>query len=265
MAVHDLGGDGPPLVLAHATGLHGQAWGPLAPALASAFRCWSFDFRGHGDATRPADGSFDWQGFGDDVLAVVDGLGLERPFGFGHSQGGTAFLLAEQARPGTFASLYLYEAVAFPPEPPPPPMDDHPLVVGALRRRDEFASVEAAAERLGSKPPLGDFHPDALRAYVEHGVRPLAGAGVGLKCRRDDEAEVYRMGVRNQAFAHLAEVTCPVVVARGSRSRSVDAELAARQVDLLPAGRGEELEGLGHFGPQEAPDRVAQAVISALL
>jgi pimeloyl-ACP methyl ester carboxylesterase len=265
LAIHDLGGDGPPLVLAHATGLHGRAWGPLGPALARYFRCWSFDFRGHGDASRPAPPSFEWRGFGDDVLAVTDALGLEQPFGFGHSQGATAMLLAEAARPGTFAALYLYEPVAPPPDPPPPPMDDHPLVVGALRRRDEFPSVDAAITRLASKPPLGDFHPEALRAYVEHGVQPLEHGGVGLKCRREDEAQVYRMGVRNQAFDHLHDVRCAVRVVRGARSRSLSAELARRQVAQLPDATAEELEGLGHFGPMEQPALVAQSAVTALL
>ncbi len=265
LAVHDLGGSGPPLVLAHATALHGLAWGPLAPTLGTSFRCWSFDFRGHGDSSRPVPPEFDWQGFGDDVLAVVDGLGLERAFGFGHSQGGTALLLAEQARPGTFRALYLFEPVALPPEPPPPPMDDHPLVLGALRRRHEFPSIDAAVERLGSKPPLADLHPQALRAYVEHGVRPLGGGGLGLKCRREDEAEVYRMGVRNHAFAHLGAVACPVTLARGTRSESLSAELARRQAGLLADGHYEELDGVGHFGPLEDPDRVGRTVTRALL
>ena len=264
LPVYDLGGDGPALLLAHATGFHGRAWGLLAPALAEAFRCWSFDFRGHGQADRPDPPTFDWRGFGDDVLAALDALELDRPFGFGHSQGATAMLLAEQARPGTFRALYLYEPVAFPPEPPPPDMDDHPLVVGALRRRDRFESVEAAMERLGSKPPLGTFAPEALRDYVEHGVRFLPHGGVELSCRRDDEAQVYRMGVRNQAFAHLDEVTCPVTVARGTESRSLSAELADRQAGRLRHGRREEFEGLGHFGPLEDPARVARAVVAAL-
>lgn len=265
LAVHDLGGNGPLLVLAHATGLHGRAWGPLVPALAERFRCWSFDFRGHGDAGRPVPPSFDWRGFGDDVLAVVDALASGPAFGFGHSQGATAMLLAEQVRPRTFASLYLFEPVAFPPQPPPPPMDDHPLVTGALRRRDRFDSVEAAIERLGSKPPFDDFHPEALRGYVEHGVRPLAAGGVGLKCRSDDEAQIYRMGVRNEAYAGLDRVGCPVTVARGTLSRSLSAELAARQVGRLPHGRSETFDGLGHFGPMEDPAAVARAASAALL
>ncbi len=262
IAVHDLGGNGPALVLAHATGFHGRAWGPLASALAERFHCWAFDARGHGDSARPRVPDFDWGGFGDDALAVVDGLGLDAPLGFGHSQGGSALLLAEQGRPHTFGALYLYEPVAW---PEPFPMDDHPLVTGALRRRDTFDSVQAAVERLGSKPPMSDLDPRALQAYVEGGVRVAVGGGVTLKCRRQDEAQTYRMGPRQRAFDHLGEVACPVTLARGAASRSVSRELAERQAALLPEGRLEVFDGLGHFGPLEEPYRVAGSVCAALL
>ncbi len=262
VAVHDLGGDGPALVLAHATGLHGRAWGPLVAALSECFHCWSFDARGHGDSTRPQPADFDWRGFGDDVLAVVDGLGLDAPLGFGHSQGGTALLLAEQARPGTFSALYLFEPVAW---PEPFDMSDHPLVTGALRRRDCFTSVQAAVERLASKPPLSELDPQALRAYVEGGVRRLSEGGVALKCRREDEAQTYRMGPRQRSFDHLGEITCPVTLARGTASRAAPAELAERQAALLQHGRLEVFDGLGHFGPLENPARVAASITDVLL
>lgn len=259
--MYDLGGVGPALILAHATGFHGRTWGELVTALGRDFHCWSFDARGHGDSTRPAPPDFDWRGFGEDALAVIDGLGLVEPFGLGHSQGGSAFLLAEQVRPGTFAGLYLYEPVVW---PEPLPMDDHPLVVGALHRRDRFASVGAARRRLASKPQFAHLDPSALRAYVEHGLNPTAD-GVVLKCRPEDEAQMYRMGALNRAFDHLGEVSCPVTIARGSASPSMSADLAARQVALLPAGRLVELDGLGHLGPMEDPATVAASVTKALL
>lgn len=262
LAVHDWEGTGPALLLAHATGLHGQMWGPLVAALCPHFHCWSFDARGHGDSTRPEPPDFDWRGFGEDVIAVIDGLGLARPFGFGHSQGGSAFLLAEQSRPGTFAGLYLFEPVAWPESRS---MDDHPLVQGALRRRDHFASVDAAVQRLGSKPPLADVDAAVLRAYVDHGFTRAPAGGITLKCLGEDEAQMYRMGPRHRAFDHLSEIACPVTIARGTATRSLDIELAVRQVGLLPAGRLVELEGLSHFGPLEDPSAVAANVMHALL
>ena len=101
VAAWDLGGDGEPVVMAHATGFHGLVWWPLANALPE-FHCYSFDERGHGDSIRPPEHSYDWTGFADDALAVVDGFALDRPFGVGHSAGGAALLMAEAFRPGTF-------------------------------------------------------------------------------------------------------------------------------------------------------------------
>ncbi|HEV2766609.1 MAG TPA: alpha/beta hydrolase [Acidimicrobiales bacterium] len=266
LAVHDLGGSGPPLVLAHPTGFHGRVFEPLAAALAHRFGCWSYDSRGHGDSGRPEVSDYSWHEFAVDVLAVVDGLGLERPSAMGHSQGGTALLLAEQARPGTFAGLYLYEPVAFPPDEAAASMDEHPLVVGALRRRAEFDSVDAAHQHLAPKSILRDLHPGALSAYVEHGFRPAPGGGVTLKCRPEDEAQMYRQGRAHDAFSRLAEVACRVTVARGgSDSAHHSPELADRQVALLPAGRLEVFDGLGHLGPLEDPARVAESMARALL
>ena len=42
----------------------------------------------------------DWNGFVDDVLAVIDAWGVAPLVAVGHSKGGAALLLAEQRRPG---------------------------------------------------------------------------------------------------------------------------------------------------------------------
>ena len=108
IAVHALGGSGPPLLMAHGTGLHGRVWEPVASGLAGRFHCVAFDERGHGDSGLPPGLDFDWRGFGRDVLAVVDELGLQQPFAMGHSCGGAALIMAEAARPGTFQALWCY-------------------------------------------------------------------------------------------------------------------------------------------------------------
>ncbi|HMC52587.1 MAG TPA: alpha/beta hydrolase [Acidimicrobiales bacterium] len=261
LAVHELGGSGPPLLMAHATGLHGRVWAPVAARLGSRFRCIAVDLRGHGDSGVPPALDFDWRGFGRDVLAVVDELGLQRPFGLGHSCGGAALVLAEQARAGAFRALWCYEPVILAIERPEErSMVQNPMAQAARRRREVFASRREAFENYASKPPYDRVDPEALWAYVRDGFEDLPDGTVRLKCRREDEARVFELGGAHGAYTRLGEVCCPVGLAFGAAQQGPLAEanieaLAGR----LPRARVDAMEGLTHFGPLEDPGRVAAA------
>ena len=181
----------------------------------------------------------------------------------GHSKGGAALLLAEQARPGTFASLWLYEPVVMPPEMATGPNPDNPLSTGARRRRATFPSRDDAYANFASKPPFSTLDPTALRAYVDHGFADDPEGGVRLKCDPLHEADVYAHGSAHQAFAGLDAVRCPVTVAMGGEDLP-PGDLAPAIAAALPRGRLERFEGLGHFGPLEDPARVAAAIVADL-
>lgn len=263
LAVHDLGGDGPPLLMAHATGFCAGVLGPLAAHLAGRFHCWAFDARGHGDTETPAGLDWEWSSFAADVLAVVDGLGLERPYGFGHSSGGAAMLDAEARRPGAFAALWCYEPIVWPEVTEELRESRKPLISGALKRRDRFASREEAYDNFSSKPPLESLDARALRAYVDCGFRPDA-EGVRLKCPPFVEAAIYRQGLVHDGFSRLPQVRCPVTIARGGRSLAIEPEVASAQVDALPDATLATFPDLGHFGPLEAPAGVASRVLETV-
>jgi pimeloyl-ACP methyl ester carboxylesterase len=261
LEVHDLGGEGPPVLLVHATGFHGRVWEPLAADL-DGYHRWSVDIRAHGDSTEPVGRPMEWEGFADDVLAVVDGLGLDRPFGVGHSKGGAALLLAEQARPGTFRALYVYEPVVMPPDLAIGPQSENPLSRGARRRRDTFASLDEAYTNYSSKPPFDGLDPAVLRAYVDHGFASNPDGTVSLKCRPEMEAAVYEHGSAHQAFASLGAVRCPVTVAIGAED-GFPAAFGRPIAAALPDGHVAAFPDLGHFGPLEDPARVAASVLDA--
>lgn len=263
LAVHDLGGDGPPLLIAHATGFLAAVYRPMAERLGDRFRCWGIDFRSHGDSAKADD--LTWPRMAEDALAVVDALGLERPFAFGHSMGGAALTLAELDRPGTFRALYLYEPVLVPLGTfPQGDGDDNPMSAAARRRRPGFPSRDAAYENYAAKPPLNVLHPEALRAYVDDGFADI-GDVVVLKCTPDDEAETFRGGGRHNGFDRLGELTLPVTVAQGAVPDPGPGMLAPSQAAAIPGGRHVVLDGLGHFGPVQDPDAVAASVTEALL
>ena len=245
LAVYDFGGTGPDLLLVHATGFCAGVLLPLATALSDRFRCHALDLRGHGRSGRPADGDFAWSGFATDVLTVVDRLGLERPLGFGHSCGGASLLLAEQARPGTFAALYLFEPVVLPDREAILPGGEEPAVpagpAGAARRS---RSAEEAFVNFSSKPPFDSLDPDVLRRYVEDGFELVPeldggdGATVRLRCRREDEARIYETGFGHGAFYRLGEVHCPTTLAYGEHTDAFGRSFLDADAARMPRRRG---------------------------
>jgi pimeloyl-ACP methyl ester carboxylesterase len=251
----------PPVVAAHPTGFCAAVLEPMARHLGP-HPVVAFDERGHGRSGRPASGSFAWSGFADDVLAVVDAGGLDRPLGFGHSCGGAALVLAEARRPGTFAGLYLYEPV-IPPldEPLAGGQPDNPLSAGARRRRTHFAGRDDALANFAAKAPFGDLDPVALAAYVDNGFRPDGQGGITLCCARDDEAAVYAAASAHDAFRLLPAVRCPVTIACGERTDAFDERALKPVVERLPQADLQVLPGLGHFGPQQDPAAVARSVL----
>ena len=260
--VYDFAGLGPPLLLAHATGFHGHVLAPLAHRLGDRFHCYAFDERGHGDARTPKGTEFNWRGFADDALAALDSVGLEHPFGFGHSAGGAALLMAEQLRPGAFRAIVCYEPIVI-PVAPPLGRSDNPLSEGARRRREVFPSRDDAYENFASKPPFSVLHPEVLRAYVDHGFSDEEDGSVRLKCHRDDEAEVYRGMGAHEAFGRLGEVHCPVTIACGEHTDAIGPAVVERQAAALPDATTHVIPGLGHFGPLQDPDAVAALVVKA--
>lgn len=264
VAYYELGGAGPPLVLVHATGFCGPVLAPLAGRLADRFRCIAIDERAHGASPPPPGDDFSWTGFALDVLAVVDHLGLDSPAAFGHSSGGAALLLAEESRPGTFGALYCYEPVVYPGDVPlEPSLDANPLSGGALRRRRHFDSRQDALANFSGKAPFDTLHPEALAAYVDNGFETDPKGGIRLRCRREDEAQVYAQFFSHDTFARLDRVRCPVTLACGGRTDAVGPDLLARYATRLATCERSVLPGVGHFGPLEDPARVAESVLGS--
>lgn len=264
LAVHDWGGDGDPVLLAHPTGFHGRAWAPVAAELVAAGRkVWSFDFRGHGDSDPSPDGRYQWEEFTQDALAIthhLDIAGVPELLAAGHSKGGASLLGGAVREPGTYPRVWCFEPIIV-PFASPIAATDNPLSTGARRRRAQWPSRAAAVASYGSKPPLSALSPAALEAYVEYGMRDRPDGTVELKCRPEDEATMYMMGASLGLFPQLDEVTVPVLVACGETTTSITPDFAAMLVERLPHGTLEVWSGRGHFGPLEDPVEVAESML----
>lgn len=261
LALYEMAGEGPPLLLVHATGFCGRVFEPFARA-AGGFRPVAMDLRGHGLSRARAGEIFAWDGFAQDVLAAAAYLARdgEEVFAFGHSCGGAALLAAEMRAPGSFAAIYCYEPTVVLSDG----IETHAeqLAAIAARRTLSFASEQAAVANFSQKPPMSCFHPDAIAGYVRGGFE-AGPQGVTLRCRPEDEALVYKAVPAASHWAGLGEISAPVVLGCGVDSDTFTPAVtsAIAQVIGCPS---EAYPALGHFGPMQDPFRVAARAASRL-
>ncbi len=258
IAVHELGGDGPPLLLCHATGFHARCWEPTAQYLKDRYRCVAPDLRGHGDSPVPPELELHWSGMADDILAVIDALDLGQVRTAGWSMGGAAIVLAELARPGTVRSAFLFEPIIFPAPPP----GQNPMAPGARKRREVFGSRDEAFDNYEGKGPFAHATEAGLRAYVDHGFRDRPDGSVILKCRGEIEAQVYEHH-GHRAWDRLDEIDLPVVLGM-SGDGGRPAELVPLLGERLPGSTVVRLDELTHMAPLEGPETVAAAIAAAV-
>jgi pimeloyl-ACP methyl ester carboxylesterase len=263
--VHDWGGDGDPVLLAHPTGFHGRAWAPVATRLVERGRhVWSFDFRGHGDSDRSPDGTYSWSEFAQDALAVAHHLGVAgdpRLLAAGHSKGGASLLAGSVSEPSAYPRIWTFEPIIIPLDAPILAEQENPLSRGARKRRNHWTSRDEALASYSSKPPLNALAPEALQAYVDYGMRARDDGGLELKCRPEDEAQMYTMGASLGLSPHLAEITVPVLVGAGADTTSITPEMAGGIASRLAHGSLEVWKGCGHFGPLEECDLAVTSML----
>jgi pimeloyl-ACP methyl ester carboxylesterase len=258
VAGYELGGDGEPLLIAHATGFCGPMYRCLARELIDGFRVVALDVRGHGNSSGHADIDLNWDRIAEDVLGVVDHIGQGPVHGFGHSMGGGVLALAEALRPGTFRSFFLYEPIMFP--------DDFPMAgqnfmaSNARKRRETFASREEVLYRYASRPPLSNLRAEFLIDYIDNGFSDNADGTVGLKCLPNNEARIFEEA-RTMKISRVAHVTTPTVVAVGLSAGVPDpATLGPFVAEGLSEATLLRYDHVDHFGPFEDPFTIAQDI-----
>ena len=121
-----VGGDpgAPPLVLLHALGQDATSWDAVAGRLGQHFSLLALDLRGHGASDRP--GTYSHELMRDDVVGVLDALGLREVVLVGHSLGGAVAYLVAMRQPHRVSRLVVEDVV--PPFPHARPIRDRPAV-----------------------------------------------------------------------------------------------------------------------------------------
>ena len=298
---YDWGGEGPPLIFAHATGLHAHVWLPLVQRMRSSFHCYGIDARAQGDTTAPAGAQelvdqntadqevansasetqnpapespsrtsgFAWDNITNEYTKAMDIWKLSGRgdvYGFGHSQGGFALLSAALARPGTFAHIFGFEPVIFlAPENAVVgnPMDNFMASI-ARKRREVFASKQEAYENYRTKLPFKMADDDVTRSYVHWGFEDLPDGSVRLKCRAAWEGELFSLSMSN-LYHRLPTLDCEVTLGLGEFTSPAFIESIPMQHAQMPHSSIMHFPGRSHFGPLENTDEMATVIRTTFL
>ncbi len=113
LEVLDWGGSGHPLVLLAGSGHSAHIFDDVAVKLTPFSHVYGITRRGYGASSHP-DSGYGAQRLGDDVLAVLDSLHIDRPVLAGHSFGGKDLTALASANPNRAAGLIYLDSTADP-------------------------------------------------------------------------------------------------------------------------------------------------------
>lgn len=158
LEVLDFGGTGRPIVLLAGFGNTAHVYDEFAPQLTGLGHVYAVTRRGYGVSSRPASG-YDVARLGEDVLAVIEALRLNKPVLTGHSLAGQELSYLASEHPARIAALiyldaayrYAYDVPGefekdfpnLPPPPTPPAVARAPFTLPEAERRQPRGDAAA--------------------------------------------------------------------------------------------------------------------------
>jgi pimeloyl-ACP methyl ester carboxylesterase len=244
-------GDGPPLLLLHATLSNSRQTRALANGLAERFTVLSIDRRGSGkNVTQDPAAPIEVATHVEDLAEVMAVESVGPAVVVGHSYGGCVALELAARRPELVRGVFAYE----------PPY-------GQVASREVREGIAEIGRRTLAARDRGDLGSAAL-AFLEGVAGADAVAALGPAAR----ARVERAGQGAVADATLlgmdpdglTGIGCPVRIATGDASAPLYAEIAEALAARIPDASHVRLSGLDHMAPVLRPDTIAAAIFEFL-
>lgn len=244
-------GDGPTVVLLHGTSANLSVWRPIQDLLKHAAHVVALDQRGHGRSDKPIRG-YTGEDFAQDVVTVLDSLGVQDAVIAGHSMGARNAWVTAAKNPERVRGVV---AVDYTPYVEEDVLDELAVRVGAGNR--EFRSRAEIEDYLRGRYPR--ILPGALARRAEWGYtesdngtwRPLASPD-GLQQLID--------GLRTPWAEEFKAVRTGMSHVRGQDSRIVGESAWERARRARPNDRWVTVAKADHYVPEEYPEPIAEEI-----
>jgi pimeloyl-ACP methyl ester carboxylesterase len=235
-------GSGPTLVLLHAFPFDRRMWSEELARLSDVRRVVAVDLRGFGES--PLWGEPTVDELGDDVIGLLDALGVPMAAVCGLSMGGyVALSLAERHR-GRLAALILADTRA--PADSEVARAARESTMRQVRSDGPARFLDGVPERLLSRHASDDLRQRVRDLCVDRAATILAATRA--------------LAHRPDRTALLARIDCPTLVVCGGEDTTAPAPEMRSLAAQIPDAEYVELAGAGHLSNLEAPDRFDEAV-----
>lgn len=241
---HAAGKGDPALVFVHCGGCERGFWDGQVAHFAAEHRVVALDLAGHGQS---GVGRKDWTmaAFGQDVVSVVEALGLKRVVLIGHSIGGPVVLEAARRMPGRLAGLVLVDTlVDF--EQKRPAAEEMEKSLSELQ-----ADYRAKTTALVSQLLFSASTPEPVKARVLESV---------LSVPQEIGVAAVRSSLAYDPLPAVREIKAPI--------RAINADLFPTNVEgnrrHIPGYQVAIMKGVGHYLMLEQPEAFNALLAEAL-
>ncbi len=247
--------DGPPVVLVPGWTLNSRLWDKAVLPLAKRFKIVRYDPRGSGRSASNTMAEYSRVADAEDLLAVLDGLGIEKTSLVGHSKGARICGVFAMSHPERVEKL-VYAGSAEPHGGMALERNFRPVAsawAAEVKRLAREQGLGAAMKKLQEGNLFGKLRssPDGMRL-----LRLSTEGYQGADLMSDVPARAF------DTESHAAALTMPVLVLCGASDPFLDECRYAAGV--LPKARLKILEGCGHMPMLECPGPFARELADFL-
>lgn len=245
---HEVTGEGTPVVLSGSLGSDLRMWDPQVATLAAAgFQVIRYDHRGHGRSPAPP-GPYTLAELAEDLLELLDGLGLRRVSLAGLSLGGMVGMWLAENAPERLDRLVLCCTSAS-----LGPASMWQERAETARTQGMATLADAAVDRWVT-PGFKTANPDKA-AWLRDMVASHPAEGYASCC-----TAIEKMSIVDD----LPTVTAPTLVIAAADDPATPPDHARRIADAIPGARLEIVANAAHLGNVEQPEVFTGLIIDHL-